>query len=231
MAENSGNEHGSPFRASLIDTHLGDKGKINRLKRVPGKIVRDVHLGPQRLSEVTAGKILIEELRDKFGINIPPFDIVFGKNDAGQPSVFTIADRVRGKNLKDLEITSDNRDEVLGKLDEHYRSLSNYLKHKQQYSNESYLVDIVQDDQYLLGRLAGDKEDKIYLVDLDMLWASPNNDIKPPLSDMLINEADSLLDSIVNMESKLPGVRFSAARTNLLQVYVRENETSPNALV
>lgn len=152
-----------------------------------------------RVGVYNNGKKLFQGLKNKYNINIIPFDYVIGKtNPYDNPQIFTVTKKIFGKNLRDINEQDDNilKDEKLFKEAEHtISSLTKYAK--DEYDNKgTFLNDIFHYHQYVFGKIANGKEKKLHLVDIEPLYI----DIKKVSSNQERLRDKLILETILSLQ-------------------------------
>ena len=148
------------------------KGKFFESDKLPNKVIRVENF--EELLEKHGGKIeipklveiakkLYREFEDKYGISVPA-EFFIGKNREGDDVVYSITDKINGKNFGEIE----NSNEIISKVEVLYTSVARYLLDKSK-EGGLYLWDICGESQYNYGKKVGDEGDKIYLIDTD-IW-------------------------------------------------------------
>lgn len=157
-----------PFR-SLVSSGISEM--FSEIESNPNKVIRtesfdeldERYNNKIEITELTKiTKKLFKELEEKYGIPTP-VDFLIGKNKEGDKVVYSIVDKIAGRNLEEVEPSV----EVITKSDALYASVAKYFFDK---SNEGgpYLCDINNPSQFVYGRKHGEQEDKVYLVDTDL---------------------------------------------------------------
>lgn len=160
-----------PFREVLKKTELRDF--IYKIESRSDKIIRV--LSKRRSEEIgmyRRGKELFDQLRSQYNIPIPDFDVVFGETEKGKITAFVIVDRIEGKDLDD--IMKHPNDESLTKniwrrVDEVFGNLVRYYADMYKRDGE-YLSDISGPRQWRWGHRIGEKENRLWVVDVDPLF-------------------------------------------------------------
>ena len=134
------------------------------------------------VSGINYANKLLAEIK-KAGVRVPLTGFVIGKDKNGEAVVYTVAKKIEGKRLMDVDFSKENKEEVQGKIEKAYLSLLFYYKEKNlefqkvllenKEKNENkkvyFLGDVGQNKQMMYGRAKGDTEDCVYMVDLDVL--------------------------------------------------------------
>lgn len=213
MPDSSSQESKDPFKGGLENPgfYKNDEwGKITQVKSNPEKIVRkwSPEDNNETLDESTTtikiAKELTSELHDKYGIQIPDYEIVIGSDNKNlTPVVYIVTDRIHGTNLRNIDENKVNLDDL--DLDGHFSSIFNYVSDK--YLNGgNFLLDIESSAQYMYGHTSSDPNDKIYLVDLDPLFykLKPGNEgNSPDIEEMIFYKFLYIYEDVKSMEAKL----------------------------
>lgn len=223
-----------PFKEKLDNTW--HSGVIKSLKSHPGKFVRQWNVDDfekKKLDEEEIKKQLdknianfkegindIRELNEHYGIALPTFEFVLGKKSNDRINMFTVIDKIEGESLEQIKKFSP---EAKDKLDTFYSSMAQYYFDKLK-NGGSYFWDF-KNQQFVYGHKKGEKENKIYMVDIE------------PRSDESDNEGNALgilgrlsdvLDDAFLTESKFEEmVRFNKTtntfKQNLNEISYDEN--------
>ncbi|QQG44652.1 MAG: hypothetical protein HYW86_01940 [Candidatus Roizmanbacteria bacterium] len=174
-------EPATPFKYPLLDTDFyADSTEIKRLKHFPHKVVRITEgtydnrpLGSLKNQlkstqyEYIEGRKILQRLNDHYHIPVPDFDIVIGSGNDQQVTYYTIVDKISGKDLEYCSIKPREMKHVKKLVDELYGSIAQYLWDTYQ-EGGWYLSDLVKDDSQLVyGKKKGEKQKRIYFVDIE----------------------------------------------------------------
>ncbi len=166
---------GAPFAEDLVESdvsemHIGT-GKLKELEHNPRKVVRVETFSNIReryndktevMELVKVAKELYCELEEEYGIPAP-VNFLIGQDEGGSKVVYSVVDKIEGKNLKESETT----EELAGLTQNLYASVAKYFLYKFK-EDEPYLWDINNPRQYVYGKKDGERGNKIYLVDTDI---------------------------------------------------------------
>lgn len=227
------NQETRPEKTDLTPIDLGEKigegnaSEIWTLKSNPEKVVRifSPHLFQTNeiLKRCRKGKELINELRGKYKVNIPPIETAIGTSLGGTyKRTYTLTDRIRGKNLK--ELSEREFAEIKDELEDLLVSLVSYFDDK--YVNRGdFLADIDQ-RQFMYGKRAEDANRKLYLVDTDPFYVELQEDLEAHWERELVRRVYRLggvirifedwgnfnlakaKKAIIDLEKKLPKIDF-----------------------
>lgn len=158
--------------------------------------------------EAVEGLKLLDELAS-YGINVPHHGAVRG------PELYTVTQRVEGEDLfKALEHPTQ---ELVEQYEDLNIGLVKYFRDKFTGHGGQYLRDFLGMHQYVYGKVKGDKESKIYLVDLDF----DVHDVEPDgpdtqwRSQALLERSQWIAYEIKKAEG-ISGLRFDRSREALL---------------
>lgn len=172
----------TPFKEELKDNKLSEIYSSDKFKEVesnPDKIVRIESFEllndryKNKIEPIELVKIankLHAELETEYGIPVPA-DFLIGKDEKGDGVVYSVVDKIDGKNLwnKDIEIS----EEVITQIQKTYGSIAKYFFDKL-CSGGFYLTDINGGGQYVFGKKKRDSENKIYFIDTDIYINNSN---------------------------------------------------------
>ena len=140
------------IRHWLIDAY--DKDILD--KKVAKKILE------KNVLEFKEGIRDIRELSERYGIALPAFEFVIGERSEDKINIFTVIDKIYGKSLVSIEKFSP---EAKDELDKFYSSMAQYYFDKYKRGG-SYFWDF-KNSQFVYGHKKGEKEDKVYMVDIE----------------------------------------------------------------
>ncbi|MBI5140123.1 MAG: hypothetical protein HZA94_01590 [Candidatus Vogelbacteria bacterium] len=121
--------------------------------------------------EVEIAKKEFESLKKDYGVECSPRFVV-GEKDDGSPAVFTIDDKVQGKNIVKDSFGEHEKEGIAPKLDTLFSSILDYLIKKYR-DGSPMLADIEPPRQYMYNEKTG----KIHLVDTDtLIYTNPGKD-------------------------------------------------------
>jgi hypothetical protein len=189
----------------------------DRVKNTHGQTKKDLE---RRIEIYKDGKKLFHELRDKYNINVIPFGYIVGKADPDDsPQVFSVTKKIFGKNIRDIsrgELDDQENKKFSKEADQMISSLAEYAKDK--YANYGNILnDVFHYHQYVFGKKTGDKENKIYLVDIEPLYIKMEN-IPPGKVGFRDNQVFNAVQSLQNFIScveQLTHMRLISARKKL----------------
>ncbi len=151
----------------------------------------------------------LEDLRS-FDINVPNFDMVIGPPTNGNTyMVYTVVDRVHGANLEHASPPRETAEHFL-------ENLLRYYKEKLD-KEEEFLYDMHL-EEFMYGKVKGDTEDKIYLVDLDPKLKSDPFEFHARTSECILEMIEGL------EKSSGGGGKFKRARELNLELYRKARE-------
>ena len=165
-----------PFVGDLVNSVVSElethkkSSKLSEIEDNPNKIIRtESFYGLNKrfkdkieiIELVRIAKKLYGELEAKYDIPVPA-DFLIGKDKKGEEVVYSVVDKIDGKNLNDVE----SSDEVVTQVQDLYASIARYFLNKSK-EEGSYLVDINGPSQYVYGKKPGEQTNKIYLIDTD----------------------------------------------------------------
>lgn len=158
----------------------GPHPRIKKIVRYPEKLLRSCRKNifgknvsaDELIAETNRLKKELAEL-ESFGVRVPRRDFLIGKNEAGENTILTTIDHVRGKNLEKAD-AAENGKNLLTEGCDLCLSLVNYLTSKTR-NYQPYLWDVFHYKQYMYGRTENDVNDHIYMVDVEPLYWQYDN--------------------------------------------------------
>ena len=170
------NEHAPSVLDGLIEStistvHKGS-GKLFESEKYPNKIIRIESVNEmlyrhgnkmEALELVEHAKVLYKELQLKYGIEAPA-EFFCEQDIDGKQVVYSVVDKIEGKHLEDVEVTSES----LEKVKDLYSSVAKYFLDKYK-EGGLYLWDLNNQSQYIYGSKNNDELEKVYLIDTD-IW-------------------------------------------------------------
>lgn len=165
-----------PFKGALKDSKISKynvNSKFTEIISNPDKIVRvesfeqlkdryEDKINPIELANI-ANK-LFKELEIDYEISAP-VDFLVGKDEKSNNVVYSVVDKIDGKNLTDRNIEVSS--EVIKQVQKLYESIAKYFFDKLQ-QDGFYLTDIENGSQYVFGKKKGEQKEKIHLIDTDI---------------------------------------------------------------
>ena len=201
----------APFLRKLKDADIISGTPIEYFEGRPDKLVR---IWP--LSETTAeleaslqsfkrGIRVFRQLEEKYGIAIPKMDMVVGEEE-GVVKMFTVVDKIYGTDLYDLDSIDK---ETVKKFDEFFTALARHYFEVFEKGGD-YWTDL-NSGQIIYGHKAEEKQDRVYVVDVDPRFDHYDNQNQSGL--IPLDELFKLLKIVKDMEIySEPPVRFSLVR-------------------
>ncbi|MDO8523427.1 MAG: hypothetical protein Q7S12_04080 [bacterium] len=175
----------------LVRHWYADVPLVNSLDRKEIKKRRE-----KNIAEFKDGIKDIRELSEHYNIALPDFEFVIGKRSGGLINVFTMIDKIDGENLWQIKRFPA---EAKNKLDTFYSSMAQYYFDK--YKNGgSYFYDF-KADQFVYGHKNGEKENKIYMVDIEPR-SDKHGDGKEDKAIDILGRANDVLDNMFRSEKK-----------------------------
>lgn len=157
----------------------------------------------------------LKELRS-FGINVPNFDLVIGPPTNGDTyMVYSVVDRVHGSNLEHASLPREVAEQFLENLLRYYEEKLS--------KGEEFLYDMHL-EEFMYGKVKGDAEDRIYLVDLD-----PK--LKSDPFEFFARVSGYILEMIDGLEQSSGGTKFIKVRESNYNLYKMAGEKLPRKRV
>lgn len=204
------------FADSLRPTDF-DVGNVHiwQLENDPSTLVRESKIGDGETldaleSSIHEGETLFEEMRAKYGIRVVSMKARRERNKEGKETIFTLVDKIEGKNLSKIEsLPIEARDE----LEALYLSLGQYYYDAWK-QGLKYWGDC-RSDQFVYGNKYGEKDKHFFAVDVDPQFYREGDDKFRTIEAAL----GSLCGELVENERKFqPRIRLQAARDRLLGI-------------
>lgn len=204
------------FADSLQPTNF-DVGNVTiwQPKNDPSTLVRESKIGEDETLEtleasIREGEALFANMRDTYGIKVVSMNSRREKNKEGKEKIFTLVDKIEGKNLSKIESlpmqAKDDLEALYLSLGQHY-----YDAWKQ---GLKYWGDC-RSDQFVYGNKYGEKDKHFFVVDVDPKFYREGDDKFSTVEAAL----GSLCHELLENERKFqPKVRFQAARDRLLRI-------------
>ncbi len=219
-------ENDACFKSSLVDTEPYFRGSIKTLKDNPEKIIRlsksNAKRGETEQEYHVAGKKLFYELRDKYGIAVPDIELVAHLIN-GEKAMVTVTDMIDGKNLDEVTFGENNR--VAAEQYENFFDGMTKCCIDKFFEEGLYIADL-KNEQFVYGKRKGDKEDKIYYVDVDPILDKydPSDDFGRSYH-CFIDHIETLISMIVKAEEK---INKSRAKEEMMAGISQELSSFPN---
>lgn len=209
-------ENRVPFSGELKMADLGrqvSREAIRELESRPDLLIRkddlDRYAEKEQAPEVYKNsERLFAELHEKYGVAVPRMQFVIGKDERGVETLFTITQRVEGENVGDILDAGKKDAEFKNKLEEVYINFARYFEDK--YKSGKELLWDFHNAQFVYGKLKGDKENNIYMVDLDPVFGREG--------DARQNFINNLSGMIRDAEIRL-GVKLLKAREKFKKMF------------
>lgn len=142
---------------------------------------------------------MVEELGDKYGLSMPKFSRIIGKDQEGKIVVYTVVEKIHGENITEKNWNQEEKIEIAKQIEKELLSLFRYFKDRYIDKGE-FLMDIARARQFMYGTKKGDKTAQVYMVDIE---AYPSKEHK-----MLIKEIRHLYRMFKELRDIL-GAEFS----------------------
>lgn len=222
----------SPFKGELTPILPYEHMTINyimELVALPDKVVR-VSLRNNKNAENTryqadylVGQLgesdkLLEELTDKYGINVVPHKHILAgsPDDPKRVTAYTVADRVLGESFRtEIEKKPPNVTQI--DVESLYRGLTAYhlniLK-----DGGTYLSDITRNNaQYMYGHTSSDLMPRIYLIDIDPMMRTYTIDNPTSAQSRDLHRSIGALAGCITKAEEVSGWDLSLLKAEYLQ--------------
>lgn len=160
------------------------------------------------------GQRLFQELERHYGIHVVPFHYVIGENVDHELGVYTVANKLEGKNLQD-ELQQEHPTVSSEKVEMILIQLCTYLENKH-VNDEPMLRDIFDGGQFVYDKL----QQEIVLVDVEPLIASSTSPANRWGTRLVIKNLWYLSD-LVRSAEEVFGSPLVAARTAIRDFALR----------
>lgn len=211
------------FADSLKPTDF-DVGNVNiwQLENDPSTLVRESKIDDGETLDslevaIREGEELFADMRDRYEIKVVSMKSRREKNKQGEEAIFTLVDRIEGKNLSQIESlpteAKDDLENLYLSLGQHYydawKSKFDISRDRKQYWGDC------RSDQFVYGNRYGEKDKHFYAVDVDPKFYREGDDKFATIEAAL----GSLCGELIDNERKFsPPIRLKAARTKLLNI-------------
>lgn len=135
--------------------------RIGHLDEAPDKFVRAEKLDRFPIEKFQDAKTIFEELENRYNIAVPKMDFVVGK-EYGSDKMFTLVDKIEGKNILDIRRFEENDKEELEKF---FSGMATYYYDILQ-NGGKYWLDFGS-DQFVFGHRKGESVNRVWLVDVE----------------------------------------------------------------
>jgi hypothetical protein len=132
-------------------------------------------------------KSLFDELRQVYGIEIPA-QFVIAEDENKKASLYTLIDRISPVGLETLD--ADKKHEAVKGIETIFEALVSYYK-KKVATDENFLSDLPEVEQYIYGTKDGEVEARWYMVDTDPYFS---------------NDRQVLYDTLDTLNEELPDI-------------------------
>lgn len=208
----------SPFLYSLLESDLYSEyetSDIRRMRELPHKFVRVASDSPENLASYLENRRILQSLPGKYGIAVPDFEIVIGPRAGQEVTYYTLVDKVYGYEMEYHDIKPKDIKHVRKLVDVLYSSIALYFWDVYR-EGGWYLDDVIRDNsQFVYGKRKGEKEKRIYLVDIEPRLEYL--DVSKPESHerLFINAFNWLYELMKTMEYRV-GSKLELTRATLL---------------
>lgn len=166
-------------------------------------------------------------MREIYGIKTVSMDYVVGQNEKGELKLFTIVDRINGENLKDIKILPTEAkkefDSIYAALAQHY--LDAYIN-KNDYWRDS------ANRQFVYGRKYGEKEDHVYLVDVDPEINVYDEQGEREFNEELFYCLEKICEDMLMVEQKFNSpLKLSQSREKFAEIIEKISKEKPESRI
>lgn len=156
---------------------------VHPTKHLPASENEIANFSKEAVALAAKSNTMVEELRNKYGLTMPKFLRIIGKDQEGKIVVYTIVEKIHGENIIEKDWNEKEKNKIAIQIEEELISLYEYFKSKYEDKSE-FLMDIARARQFMYGTKKGDKVPQVYMVDIE---AYPSKEPK-----MLIKELHHL---------------------------------------
>src|SRR3989338_2088491 len=129
---------------------------------------------PESLEIIKKSKEHYEELINKYGIAVTPFEYAIDMDEEEkEPVLYSVSDKIYGDNLL-TKFKEFKFDENIKEVEDLLIALTNYFEDKF-YNDNYYLEDVGNLSNYMYGQRKGENKDRIYLVDIEPVLSDLNS--------------------------------------------------------
>ncbi len=216
-------ENKFPFDEPLVPSEFPD---IKTFKSDPTKLVKEYMAHPKNLEDLrdmveTFHSNQLTPLSERYGIRLAHTDIVAGKNENGELTVFFVRERIRGQSIKSAEVLPE---EARKKLCVFYETIIQH--HIDAYNENGKFWCDFKNDQLTYGKGSEDKEDEVYIVDTESYLLSYTTLSPDSAREMFYIQLIDVYDSVVDAEQKFdPPREFDSVRAKFKEIV----ETAPES--
>src|SRR3990167_2361822 len=176
------------FKEKLVDFPEGYSMSLKQLENNPEKIVKisrkeNIYRfspknnpveSPESLEIIKKSKEHYEELINKYGIAVTPFEYAIDMDEEEkEPVLYSVSDKIYGDNLL-TKVKECKFDENIKEVEDLLIALTNYFEDKF-YNDNYYLEDVGNLSNYMYGHRKGENKDRIYLVDIEPVLSDLNS--------------------------------------------------------
>ena len=190
------------------------KEKIFGVKGRPDILVRERVLdsgedAEKLMERMGEAKDLFEHMGATYGINVVSVELLGGETAEGTPAIYTIVDKIEGKNITDTEHQPETAKDELDAL---YVSLASYYDDARKQGGK-YWGDC-NNTQFVYGRKADEDAEHFHLVDIGPEFYAPGQNEYFPVSWPILQ----ITRGLVEAEKKFtPHAHLGGAREALLR--------------
>lgn len=220
--------------ADLLKPTDFDVGNVNiwQLENDSSTLVRESKIDEGETLEsleaaIREGEVSFADMRDTYGIKVVSMKSRRDKNKQGKEAIFTLVDKIEGKNLSKVEslptVAKDDLENLYLSLGQHYfdawKSKFDAGSDRKQYWGDC------RSDQFVYGNRYGEKDKHFFIVDVDPKFYREGDDKFATIEAAL----GSLCGELIESERKFnPPIRLEAARTKLLDIIDEILRVEPN---
>ena len=152
---------------------------VHPTKHLPASESEIANFTKEAVALAAKSNKMVEELQNKYGLTMPKFSRIIGKDQEGKIVVYTVVEKIHGENITEKDWNEEEKIEISNQIEKELLSLLEYFKDKYHDKGE-FLMDIARARQFMYGMKKGDKTPQVYMVDIE---AYPSKD-----HDLLIKE-------------------------------------------
>ncbi|MFZ3011653.1 MAG: hypothetical protein WA060_01485 [Minisyncoccia bacterium] len=139
---------------------------VHPTKHLPASENEIANFSKEAVALAAKSNSMVEELRNKYGLTVPKFLRIIGKDQEGKIVVYTIVEKIHGENIIEKDWNEEEKAEIAAQMEKELLSLLEYFKNKYEDKSE-FLMDIARVRQFMYGTKKGDESPHVYMVDIE----------------------------------------------------------------
>lgn len=204
------------FAGEDVDLHFDTFNVIRGLKDHPNVVVREFFSSKSTEDFAQRRRFWDEQvtiMTQRGVIHRPQVEFVKAQNPAGHEVYYAVSERVEGKNFD--AFTDEELIQNLDVVEGYLLTMIEYYAHCIEHGGE-YLQDLGR-GQFVYGKTERDEEDKLYIVDLDIIPYKYNKDTEDGYYQLAMN-TKLLFYQLRNLERKIEPRKLTKVRAGIQQL-------------